>query len=144
MPDSIACPNCKTEIPLTEAISRQVEERLRAGFEAEKAELLAERSTLLAKKDAEVEAQVAKARDELTAAAEVKAAEKVATKMRDLSARLEEQDSLRREAQERELELLKEKRELEVDREALELQVQRQIDEERATIVAWTPSRSTC
>ena len=41
MSDTITCPKCKTEIPLGEAVSHQVEERLRAEFEAEKERLVA-------------------------------------------------------------------------------------------------------
>jgi hypothetical protein len=141
MSDSITCPTCKTEIPLTEALSHQVEERLRSDFEAEKKELIDEQTKRLADKDAEVEAAVNKARQEIVAGAEEKANEKVGTQLRDLSAQLEEQDSLRRSAQERELELLKEKRLLEAEREALELKVQRQLNEERAVIVASTTER---
>jgi hypothetical protein len=135
MSDSITCPKCKTEIPLTEAISHQVEERLREAFEEEKAILLADQAKQLAEKDSEIEAAVRKARDEVAAVAETRAADRVATQLRDLSTQLAEQDALRREAEQRELELLKKKRELEAERETLELKVQRQIEEERAAIV---------
>jgi hypothetical protein len=135
MSDSITCPKCKTEIPLTEAISHQVEERLRQAFEEEKATLLADQAKLLADKDSEIEAAVSKARDEVATVAETRAADRVATQLRDLSTQLAEQDALRREAEQRELELLKKKRELEAERETLELKVQRQIEEERAAII---------
>jgi hypothetical protein len=141
MPDSITCPKCKTAIPLTEAISHQVEERLRADFEAERERLSVEHTKLLSEKEAEVKAAVSKAREETAAAAEAQANEKVATRLRDLSEQLDDQQALRREAQQRELELLKEKRALEVDRDALELKVQRQLEEERAAIVASTTER---
>jgi hypothetical protein len=139
--DSITCPKCQVEIPLTEAISHQVEERLRADHEEEKANLLKEQAELLAAKDAEREAAVKQTREELTAAADAKANDKVASQLSDLSARLEEQEALRREAQDSELELRKDKRRLETEREALELQVQRQLDEERSAIVASTTER---
>jgi|SRR5579859_6286436 len=141
MSDSITCPKCKTEIPLTEAIKHQVEESLRADFEAERERLAAEHARVLAEKDAEVEVAVSEAREEIAVAAEAQANEKMAIQLRDLSAQLEEQGNLRREAQERELELLKEKRALEAEREALELKVQRQLEGERATIVASTTER---
>lgn len=136
MSDSITCPNCHTDIPLTEAISHQVEERLRAEFEAERARLADEHARVLADKEAEVEAELAKARAEIAAAAEVKASEKVATELRDLSTQLEEQAERRREAEERELALLKEKRALQEEHEALELKVERQLEEERAALAA--------
>jgi hypothetical protein len=136
MSDSITCPNCHTEIPLTEAISHQVEERLRLEFDAEQARLATEHAQVLADKEAEVEAEVTKARAEIAAAAEAKASEKVATELRDLSSQFEEQAARRREAEERELALLKEKRALQDEREALELKVERQIEEERAALAA--------
>lgn len=141
MPDSITCPNCHTEIPLTEAISHQVEERLRSKFEAERARLAAEHAQVLADKDAELEAAVNKARTEIATAAEAKASEKVATELRDLSSQLEEQAERRREAEERELVLLKEKRALQEEREALELKVERQLEEERAELSATIAER---
>lgn len=139
--DSITCPKCKTEIPLSEAISHQVEERLRAEFDAEKERLLAEQAKQLADKDAEIEAAVTKTREEVTAVAEARANELAATRIQDLTAQVEEQQARRREAEERELEPMKAKRELEAERESLRLQVQRQLEEERAAIVASTTER---
>jgi len=136
MSDSITCPKCETEIPLTEAISHQVEERLRAEFEAEKERLVIEQTQQLADKEAEVETAVARAREESLAAAEAKAAEGVATQVRDLEAQVVEQAERRREAEDRELELRQAKRELEAERESLQLQVERQLDEERGKIAA--------
>jgi hypothetical protein len=145
MSDSIICPNCSTEIPLTEAISHQVEERLRGEFAAEKAQILAEQSKLLeeknellAAKDAEIETAAARGREEAARAAEAKASEKVAAELRDLADQLKEQEEFRREAQEREIELRKEKRKLEAEKEENELRVQRQLDEEREAIAAST------
>jgi hypothetical protein len=141
MSDSITCPKCSTEIPLTEALSHQVEERLRAEFATERESLVKEHAKLLADRETEVEVAVGKAREEIVADADAKASAKVTTQLRDLSAQLEEQEALRRDAQKRELQLLKEKRELEAEREALELKVQRQIEEERAALVASTTER---
>ena len=145
MSDSIICPNCNSEVPLTEAISHQVEERLRNEFAAERARLLSEQAAtieekdrLLEAKEAEIEAAVREARVATAADAEAKATQKVETQLRDLAERLEEQEELRRDAQDREVELLKEKRRLEAEREENELRVQRQLDEERQAIVAST------
>src|SRR5947209_20505805 len=98
MSDSIICPNCETEIPLTEAISHQAEERLRLQFEQERHEfesereklaverekLEAEHATNLAAKDADHEALIERLREEAAASAEAKAKEKVSTELRDL------------------------------------------------------------
>ncbi len=148
MSDSIICPECETEIPLSEAISHQAEERLRAEFEAEKAKLSSDQAALLAAKDAElaakatelaakegeIEAATEKARVDAAAAAQAEAQERVANELRDLQAQVAEQAERRQEAENRELELRKEKRDLEAERESLRLQVERTLDEERETI----------
>jgi hypothetical protein len=141
MSDSIICPQCETEIPLTEAISHQVEERLRAEFDEEKARLVAEQAKLVEEKEREIEAAARAAREEAAAAAEAKAAEKVSTELRDLTERLAEQEDLRRAAEERELELRRERRQLELEREELELRVQRELDEGREALVVSTTQR---
>jgi hypothetical protein len=132
--DSITCPNCATEIPLTKAISRQVETRMRTEFDAEKERLVAEHAEQLAAKDVEREAALADARKVAAAAAEARAADQVSVQIRDLESRAEEQERLRREAEERELELRREKRELEAEQERLRLENERKLDEERAAI----------
>jgi len=80
MSDSIICPNCKADIPLSEAISHQVEERLRAEFDSErhaliaqKEQLVADSMKLMADKEAEIEAARTQAREDAVAEAEAKA-----------------------------------------------------------------------
>jgi hypothetical protein len=148
MSDSIICPKCETEIPLSEAISHQAEERLRAEFEADKAKLAAEQETLLAakdaelaakatelaSKDAEIEAAANKAREDAAAAAKAEADERVATQLRDLHAQVAEHAERQQASQDRELQLLADKRALEAEKETLQLQVERTLDKERETI----------
>ena len=141
MSDSITCPKCRSEIPLTEAISRQVEERLRREFEETHRAMESEHAQALAERDTEFQSQLAEARAEVKTTAEAHASEKVATELRDLSARVEEQASLRRDAEERELGLLKEKRALQDDRDALELEVERKLEAERTKVVSATTER---
>lgn len=132
--DSITCPKCRTEIPLSEAISHQVEERLRAEFKSDRDRLVEEQAQQLATKDAEAAAALASAREEAAATAEVRAAEQISVRMRDLETQVGEQEKLRRAAEERELELRREKREIEKESESLRLQMERQLDEERTKI----------
>ena len=143
MSDSITCPKCKTEIPLTEAISHEVEERLRGEFEAETERLVAEQARQLAEKDTERDGALAKAREEAEAEAVARAAGQMSVQMRDLESRVEEQEQLRRDAEERELELRREKRELEAAQEKLRLQNERQLDEERERLPPPRRSRLT-
>jgi hypothetical protein len=141
MSDSITCPKCRTEIPLTEAISHEVEERLRLELAETKRALGAAHAQALADKDADVQSQLAAARAEVSASAEARAADKVAAEVRALSARADEQEALRRSAEERELALLKEKRALQDEREMLELEVERKVEAERAKVVSATTER---
>ena len=141
MSDSITCPKCHTEIPLTEAISHQVEERLRHEFEEVQRNMTADHERSLAAKGAELQTQLAKERSKIAAAAELHAREKVGTELGDLAARVEEQVALRREAEDRELVLRKEKRTLQDEREAMELEVERKLDAEREVVVSATTER---
>src|SRR4051794_5845950 len=109
MSDSITCPNCKTEIPLSEAISHEVEERLRAEFDVEKERLVEEHAQKLADREAEIETAVAKTRAEEIAAAEARATKQVSVQLRDLESQAEEQEKLRLAAEEREVTLRREK-----------------------------------
>src|SRR5215471_18568153 len=103
MADSIRCPSCRAEIPLTEAISHQIEEQLAAKLARE-----------LAETKAAGEAELRR-----------RAEEKVATALADLGSRVEEQDAQLREARERELGLLREKRKLDEEKEKLGLELAR-------------------
>src|SRR5437016_3271313 len=71
MSDSITCPKCKTEIPLSKAITHHVEERLRAEFDAEKERLLADQAKQLGDKDLILE-QMNRRIEDLQAAADQK------------------------------------------------------------------------
>ena len=127
MADSIKCPECRAEIPLSEVISHQIEEQLAA----ETARKVAEREQELrrgfeqerARRDEEVREQ---------------AKTQVATELADLRRCVEERDEEVRVARARELELLQQKRKLDEERERLDLEVARRIDEERRRIAAET------
>jgi len=121
MADSIRCPNCRGEIPLSEVISHQIEEEL-AGRVAQREAKLRE---AFAEEQAAREAEL-----------ERLAAEKVATRIADLGSRVEETEAQLREARGRELELLKQKRQLDEEKEKLGLELARRLDEERASIAA--------
>lgn len=141
MSDSIICPNCRAEIPLTDAISHQVEERLRAEFKTELSERESEHAQAIAAKDAELQTKIAETRAELEAAALARAEEGVSAQIGDLIAQVADKGTRLAAAQQTELALLKEKRELEERQAALELEVARKINEERGALVASTTER---
>jgi hypothetical protein len=132
MADSIRCPSCKGEIPLSEVISHQIEEEL-AGRVAQRERVLAEQA---AAREARLRATFEKAQAEREAELEQRAQEKVATQIADLGSRVQEKEAELREARDRELELLKQKRRLDEEKEKLGLELARRLDEERKKIAA--------
>ena len=143
MADSIRCPECRAEIPLTEVISHQIEEELAAKlarelaareqqFEAREqalAEAAAAREQALVDEAAEREAGIRQEYEEAAAVREAelqkRAEEKVATALADLGSRVEDQEAQLRDARERELELLQQKRKLDEEKEKLGLELAR-------------------
>lgn len=146
--NTIICPHCRQEIPLTEAVAHQVRRQFQADFDAQRAaqeKAFAEREAQLreiqkqleAGRKAlaeEVERRLAEERQRLLADARQQAESKLAVELQDLRAKLTEQTSKLAEAQKTELDLRKQRRELEERQKALELEVARKLDTERAQI----------
>ncbi len=157
----IVCPHCKRQIPLDEALSHQVREKLEAEIREElkekEEEIAAVKSRLAASGEemerlkeegarrldeykrqaageltAKIDEMTRKVRDE----AERKAAEKVLTEMTDLKGQIEEKARQVDEFRTQELELRKEKRRIEEEKKNLAIEVERKIDEERQKIKA--------
>ncbi len=106
--DTIICPNCKTEIPLSQAVSQQLSEEFKQKWATEKKQLL--------------EMERAQLKAELS--------EEVA----ELKERLEEQKGKVAAARANELKVLRLQRELEDQRQNLELEVAQKIAAERSKI----------
>lgn len=154
MTDSIRCPECRAEIPLTEVISHQIEEELAAKlarelaarekeFEAHEkalAEAAVAREKALVDAAAEREARIRQEYEDAGAVREAelqkRAEEKVATALADLGSRVADQEAQLRDARERELDLLQQKRKLDEEKEKLGLELARRLDGERAKIAA--------
>src|SRR5712692_7846263 len=105
MADSIKCPECHAEIPLTDVISHQIEEQLAARLARE----LAERDRLhveaAATKELELRREFEETQAEREAQLKVRAEQKVASDLADLASRVEEQDAELKKARGLELEL---------------------------------------
>ncbi len=154
---SVTCPNCGTEIPLTEAISQRFREESKAEFQAEAAknkQLLDKREQELKAKEEEVEkageavqAEVEKRlkadKKKLEEAAEKKAEEKLAVEMADMRGDLESKKKALRELQEAEIKLRQEKRELEDKKGEMELELARKFDEQKKEIEEQAESKAT-
>lgn len=114
---NIKCPNCGTQIPLSETLTKQmhdaVEIKLRQDFEKEKQNFLQ------------------KEKAKMWEVAQQKASEKVTKELKDKNEILEDQKRRLEEFQKQELELRRSKREIEEQKKQMELVLERKIDEIR-------------
>jgi len=110
MPDlSIQCPKCHHQFALSEAMTSQIEEHLKEGF------------------DEKLKLELEKAKEE----ALKQATEAAETEKEALQARIEAQEKSLDEARENEKKLRNERAQLEEEKKEIELTVQRKLDEER-------------
>ncbi|HCX34721.1 MAG TPA: DUF2130 domain-containing protein [Rhodocyclaceae bacterium] len=116
----ITCPNCGTNIPVSEALSAQMEKGIEARLRSQAAERL---------KQAVVEAEARAKRD--AAAAAEREREAQAAALASLRKELEDQRARAREAQQAELALRREKNALEERARSLDLEVARKLDAQK-------------
>ncbi len=148
MTDTIICPNCKTEIEISEALSSQLEDQMRKQLGAEqkrlaekfeeKQEKLKEREAEIAKSEEamekEIESRLKNEKEKLLKEASDKAKEDIAVELKDKADELESTKTKLKEAQDQELELRKKSRELEEQKKEFDLTLSRTLDEERDKI----------
>ncbi len=108
MSDAIECPKCGAEIPLTETMTHQIEQRLRAELADQWEELERQHAEAWESREEELRQQFAIAQEQREAEVERLAAQMVATSVDDLHSQLAEQ----RERQQR----MRQAHKLEVDR----------------------------
>jgi len=149
MNNILTCPKCGAEIQLTEALTGQIEQSIRAKYEAETAkktqELDKEKQALkkqqeeLEKQKQSVEEQVAEQvkaeRKKIAEQEKAKVLAEQSEQTKGLEQELEEKRKQLTEANKKELELRRQQQKLEEEKAAMELTVQRQIDTERKKIV---------
>jgi len=145
---TIKCPYCNKEFPLTETISKQLREDISKEFEeknkkrdidiAEREKNLSakEEEIKIAKKsiEEEVEARVKIASDEIKKKAKQEAVKEVSLDIEDIKEQVEAKDKKLEEVAKAELDLRKKTRELEESKKNIELEVARKVDEEREKI----------
>ena len=113
MNETIKCPNCDELFELSEAISYDIEKRIKKKHEIE----------------------IEEKRKAFEEKAKKDAYESVTIELSDLREQLEEKTTNLKEARKQELELLKKQRELQEKEENMELEVTRKLDEERQKIL---------
>ena len=130
----IACPHCGQRIQLTEAITLQIEERLRGRFNDEVKKKEKEYENNLREKEKELENRLLHEKAKLEKQAKERAEEVLSTEFKDLKEQLEEKSKIIEDAQKQELSLRKRTRELEDREQALKLEVERTLEKETEKI----------
>ena len=158
MPDqAIKCPKCGTQIPLTEALTGQIEQVIKARYETEAAQKeneyqaklkeIKKQTKVLEDKEQAIDEQIAKQlkieRKEIAEAERRKIIAEQLEQTKALEEELAEQKNKLRQANKKELELLKKQQELEQAKENIELEVQRKITEERKKISEEASKKAT-
>jgi hypothetical protein len=149
---SIHCPQCGTDIPLTEALSQQITAQLRSEFEVKEHERakqalvqqqkLDESKKQLEHKIASFEESMAEEvakkllveKEALWKEAQKKASEKISLEMDELKLQNDERAKELEEARRNEIELRRRTREIEEKEKNLELEMERKMDEEKEKI----------
>lgn len=157
---TIICPNCQKEIPLSAAVLHRFKEEFKkqSDEELERKRQELEKSFAEEKENIEKEAirkareaseaaiknlqeqlksketQLEKEKEQLKEEVAKKTREELTTEMQDLKSRVEDQQKKLEVAQKQELELRKERRELEESKKNLELEMTRRLDTEREKI----------
>jgi hypothetical protein len=141
MADQIICPFCKKEIALTDAISKQIQEKYEKSYRAaikRKDEEYQTKVAELEKAKELVAEQVAKAikteRTKIEQEAKRKLEGEYGVELKDLKQQIEEKGKKLEESQAKELALRKLQREFEEKQKSLELEIARRVDEARVTI----------
>ena len=149
MPDqTIKCSKCGAEIPLTEALTGQIEQSIKLKYEAEaakKAQGLEKEKAALKQQAKELEAkgqaideqvaeQLKAERKEIAETERKKIIAEQSEQTKALEEELGEKNQKLKEFQQQELELRKQQRKLLEEKEAFELEAARTLDEERKKI----------
>src|SRR3989338_5482012 len=132
--EKIKCPKCGHMIELSEAISHDVEERLRVKYDQQIQQIKTDSQAALKQKEAEYSLRLKEDRDKLIAKAHKEALESVNLEVQDLKAQLSTKTEKLKTSQQAELELRKRTRELEEKEKNFELEVTRKLDDERKRI----------
>ena len=133
---TITCPDCGAQIPLTKALSEQVEHKLKHQLEKQKAEFEV-------KLKEKFELQISAEKKKMWQLAQEKATEKQQKELFDLQEQLKENSKRLEESEKNELTLRKKARELEEKEKNSELEMARKMDEERKKIIEETKKQES-
>jgi hypothetical protein len=142
---NITCPYCKKDIPLTEALTQQIQNKVSKEFEAkaeQKEKELEKREAELSEKikiteksqkniKEEIEKGVETEKQKLLKDAKISAEAKVSVELKDMQEQIKEKEKKIEESDKKELEMRKRQRELEAKEKSLELETVRTLDAEK-------------
>ena len=138
MSDQITCPNCQTQITISQALSVQLSVKLKEEmakkqkeFEIQKKALDVERAQLEKQIEDKASQKAEVIKREYWQKAQLQAAKKIDLELKSMKEELDEKRKENEELNKKELAMIKEKRQLDEDRKKLELDVARKIEEER-------------
>ncbi len=146
---TIKCPQCGEQIPLTQALAEEVEHKLKHKLEQQKKEYEAQLEKQEKSISEKMEAEKKRIKEELWKVAQEKALEKIEKEvkaekeqsekeLKELQEELKSKAKKLEESEKNELELRKKARDLEEKEKKMELEMARKMDEERKKIVEQT------
>lgn len=131
---TISCPTCGAKIPLNDALTHDLKERLSVELNAPIKRKEAELATKERQLEEQYEKKMEQERVHLQDVATRKAREEMGTKVKDLEQAYADKDQKLKEAEGRELDLMKRQRALEEKERTMELEVERKLAQERKKI----------
>lgn len=131
MQDSITCPNCKKLIPLTEAITHQIDEKYKAELETVKKNAEEERQRLIALSKKRIEEEKQKTREEATKELKQKLQEEMELQIKNTEEESKELKLQKKQLQDQVLEMNKLMRKLQDSNREKELEMQKRFNEEQ-------------
>ncbi|MGA7161992.1 MAG: DUF2130 domain-containing protein [Bacteroidota bacterium] len=143
MPDqSITCPHCGKRIPLSEAITHDIADKLKKEFEADSKRKEKEFEKAFETQQNAYDEKLNKERAKLERAARKEAEESVSTELADLKTELERKSKQVKDAEKKELDFLKRQRDLDDKERTLKLETERTLAKERKKIWDEASSKS--
>jgi len=131
---TITCPNCGRGIPLTDVLTKQIEDKIRADYDTQLKNKDAELRTALKAKDDEWKKLLEQDRIQIQQVARKEAEESLSVELRDLKSQLAEKSERLKRAEEQELQLRKKQRDLEEREQKLNLEVDKRMEEQKKKI----------
>jgi hypothetical protein len=131
---TITCPKCGAKIPLTDAFTHDIEDKLRSEFDLQLKKKKDESELLLRAKEKEYQEAMKSEQSRLETQAKQRAQEALSVELKDLKDQLDEKSKRLESAKQQELDVRKRQRELEEKERNLALEVDRKLDAERKKI----------